>query len=104
MEDSKENIHVDIGAERVKSVVTVPSLLQKAGSSQVQRNSSSSVRTAHSKPSGHSSHSGNFVVRSTQSSGSRSKEVVIIDPYLDAITKETRARNTKRFTVSNTFT
>lgn len=31
------------------------------------------------------------------SPGSRSKEVVITDPYLDAITKETKARTQNRF-------
>ena len=34
------------------------------------------------------------------SPGSRSKEVVITDPYLDAITKETKARTQNRFSVS----
>ena len=34
------------------------------------------------------------------SSGSRSKEIVITDPYLDALTKETRARTRNRLTVS----
>lgn len=34
------------------------------------------------------------------SPGSRSKEIVITDPYLDAITKETKARTQNRFSVS----
>ena len=33
-------------------------------------------------------------------SGSRSKEIVITDPYLDALTKETKARTRNRLTVS----
>lgn len=34
------------------------------------------------------------------SSGSRGKEIVITDPYLDALTKETKARTRNRLTVS----
>jgi len=72
--------------------------LQKAGSSQDKRNSSSGLRSVHSSSTGHSAQSGNFAVRGSHSSGSRSKEVVITDPYLDALTKETRARTRKRWT------
>ena len=61
--------------------------LQKDGSRQSKQNSSLGLRSTHSSgPPSHSLHS----------SGSRSKEIVITDPYLDALTKETKARTRNR--------
>ena len=72
--------------------------LQKDGGCQSKENSSHGLRSPHSSgtPS-HSLHSG-LPMRS--SSGSRSREIVITDPYLDALTKETKARTRNRLTVS----
>ena len=72
--------------------------LQKDGSGQSKRNSSLGLRSNHSASTpSHLLHSG---LAARSSSGSRSKEVVITDPYLDALTKDTRARTQNRFTVS----
>jgi len=71
-------------------------LLQKDGSRQSKQNSSLGLRSTHSASTpSHSLHSG-LAMRS--SSGSRSKEIVITDPYLDALTKETKARTRNRLT------
>ena len=72
--------------------------LQKDGSRQSKGNSSLGLRSPHSAgtPS-HSLHSG---LPMHSCSGSRSKEIVITDPYLDALTKETKARTRNRLTVS----
>lgn len=76
----------------------VPIQLQKGGSRQSKQNSSLGLRSTHSASTpSHSLHTG-LAMRS--SSGSRSKEIVITDPYLDALTKETKARTRNRLTVS----
>ncbi|CAH3027771.1 unnamed protein product [Porites evermanni] len=70
--------------------------LQKAANSADRHNSSSGSRSAHGAfP--HSTHSASYAVGSSHRSGLRSKEVVITDPYLDALTKDTKARTRKRF-------
>ncbi|KAL9957773.1 hypothetical protein ACROYT_G034716 [Oculina patagonica] len=78
-----------------RNVNDLPWLLQKDGSSQSKRNSSQGLRSTHSSSTPtHLLHSG-LAVRT--SSGSRSKEIMITDPYLDALTKETKARTRNRF-------
>lgn len=76
----------------------------KSSTSQDKRNSSSSSRIVHntSQPASHS-RSGNLAVRSSCTADPRSREVVITDPYLEAIMKESRARNRKRFTSTDYF-
>ena len=77
--------------------------LQKAANSADRHNSSSGSRSAHGA-SPHSTRSANYAVSSSHRSGLRSKEVVITDPYLDALTKDTKARTRKRFSVSTSQT
>ncbi|KAJ7354828.1 hypothetical protein OS493_029834 [Desmophyllum pertusum] len=81
-------------------LATLPIQSQKGGSSQCQRNSSSGLRSVHNTST--PSHSVHSATRSTglatRSSNSRSKEIVITDPYLDALTKETKARTRNRLT------
>ncbi|XP_073230725.1 uncharacterized protein [Porites lutea] len=68
----------------------------KAANSADRHNSSSGSRGAHGAfP--HSTHSASYAIGSSHRSGLRSKEVVITDPYLDALTKDTKARTRKRF-------
>lgn len=76
----------------------------KSSTSQDKRNSSSSSRIVHntSQPASHS-RSGNLAVRSSCTADPRRREVVITDPYLEAIVKESRARNRKRFTSTDYF-
>ena len=76
---------------------------QKASNSAGRHNSSSGSRSAHGA-SPHSTHSASYAVGSSHRSGLRSKEVVITDPYLDALTKDTKARTRKRFSVSTSWT
>lgn len=68
----------------------------KASNSADRHNSSSGSRSAHGASS-HSTRSAGYAVGSSHRSGLRSKEVVITDPYLDALTKDTKARTRKRF-------
>ena len=76
---------------------------QKASNSADRHNSSSGSRSAHGASS-HSTRSASYAVGSSHRSGLRSKEVVITDPYLDALTKDTKARTRKRFSVSTSWT
>ena len=76
---------------------------QKASNSADRHNSSSGSRSAHGA-SFHSTRSASYAVGSSHRSGLRSKEVVITDPYLDALTKDTKARTRKRFSVSTSWT
>lgn len=72
--------------------------LQKDGSRPSKENSSHGLRSPHSAST--PSYSLPSVLPMRSSSGSRSKEIVITDPYLDALTKETKARTRNRLTVS----
>ena len=72
--------------------------LQKAANIADRHNSTSRSRSVHGASS-HSTHSASYAVGSSHR-WLRSKEVVITDPYLDALTKDTKAKTRKRFSVS----
>lgn len=75
----------------------------KASSSQDNRSSSSSSQGVYKTSAGHFLPNGNSAAQSFHSSRARHKEIVITDPYLEAIINESRARNRKRFTSTDYF-
>lgn len=89
-----EGLRKQLVADKRTATADLPWL--KAANSADRHNSSSGSRSVHGASS-HSTRSASYAVGSSHRSGLRSKEVVITDPYLDAVTKDTKAKTRKRF-------